>query len=1008
MPDLFNVTTKLKEDIQDPEALNQALATGTHSFANGEEIPAVNPYGEKVWIKSDEVHQKVAAGYKLPTNNELEIEKFVDDNSGVMGSIGVGAKSFANQLALGVPELIQEKTGNPLDVAKNRALKKEHGYSNFIGGAGGFIGSMFAPGPAHLFRGAAAARKAVTAQIAERLGVEAAEGASQRAINQTAKDIASRLSGFGAEGAAIAAPHAITEAMLGDPEAAGEHLLAGAGIGVMFGTGHELFKLGGKVKKEIADSEIMQNTNIKKFSRQLAQVWTGVPEERFETYLNNRERINNAKPYEQLFDEVDAVTSSVRNEVDNLKSAVSEKEKELNQAYSNARKDLAEAKVPQVVGEEIDLSLRNLKSTIGELSSKADEVLGEIPGGQSLDFMIDLVKDAKKKFVPVYIGAKAKSVFAKLDEIEKDLNVFRRESSPEWNSAIYGKMPDRYQKVPYPAVRDVIQQVREGIDWNPTSSEFNTRLNKAYQAFTEKLSDKIKLDSPEYAVYMTELSNLSSLHSKMHEYGFTDKTIGSSRIDKIVKSGDEHGEKLIRDYDQAAGTNFSKELRKHNLNKFILKKSGTGDLRRVLNPELYQEMNSLKEKLSHAEKFYEPMSSLTRERIQAAMANLDRKKPNINTRRAFEYLDTLYKPGSKDKYNFVQEIDDRNILDMFMKQDKAGSRKTNLSTVVSGGLASLLGFGAAGPVGAIAGAMGGATLDIYGGQLLKYGIDKFPAASGLLFVEKKMGENAAKIEKLPGILERMSNRTPAPFKTSTAPISALWRILEATKSKDEHQHSDKKLSESTKKISEISERVSQLLNDPHLLHAHMEEMTQGLMQGGAPQIAEALTTSVTNVLKYIDLIIPKPPKPSSPFERRTAWIPPDYQVTAFAQKLQVLENPFMVLDALENGTLTKNHIQSLKSVFPSIFSEIQSRIMQIATSGVELSMDYDKRLKLSLLLEVPLDDSVTKRNINYFQSSFTQQAQENAHGSSSGSSVSAVDYGREQQTQAQRMLAPRG
>lgn len=1003
MPDLFNVKTNRPESIDEPEALQKALATKSHSFKVGEKIPAINPYGEKVWIKSDEVHQKVGQGYKIPTNNEIEIEKFVDENSGTMGAIGVGASQFVNQLGLGLPHLIRDKTGSDLEVAKHRALEQEHSFANLAGGVGGFAGSLFAPGPAHLFRGASAAGKAATAQIAARLGVSAGEDIGKRSITKAAKEIAARMGGMGVEGAAIAAPHAITETMLGDPKAAGEHLLAGAGIGLAFGGGAELFRLGKHVKKTIVDSEKLRAGNVKKYARQLAEVWTGVPEERFETYLNNSERINNAKPSEQLFREVDEVVSSVKNEVDELKVLTKEKEQELNQSYANARRDLSQAKIPQVVADEIDISLQGLKGKIGELSGHTDDILAAVPGkGLPLDFMINLTDDAIKEFVPIFVGEKAKAVSAKLTSLKNDLKAFNTGSSKEWNPLYHGTMPDSQQFIAYPTVRDVIQQVRESIDWSPAAAEFNTRLNKAYMAFTEKLSNRVKKDSPKYAEMMEEMSFLSKTHSEMEKYGFTKRALGASKLEKIVKSGDEIGSKLISKYDQIMGTNFTKELNKHLLNKRILEKSSRGDLRRVLNPRQYEELAILKQKLAHAENVYKPMSPLSTERIQAAMANLDRKKPNFNTVDAFKYLDTFYKPGTSEKYNFLQEIEDRNILDMFLKQDKAGSRKTNLSTVVSGGLASLLGLSAAGPIGAVAGAIGGATLDIYGGKILKGLVDKNPNVAGLLFVEKKMAQNAEKIEKIPSLFERMSAKNPIKVKPSTGAISALWRVLEETKKDD--QTSNHKMKESASKISEISERVSSLLSNPHLMHEHLSELTEGLHLGGAPEIANSFASTIQEVLQYIDAIIPKPPVPYSPFERSVKWNPPDYQIFAFAQKLQVLENPFMVLDALENGTLTSNHMEALQTVFPSIYKEIQNRALEVAASGVEIAMDYDKIVKLSMLLDVPLDSSLSRENINYLQASFTAQAQQNAYGNSG----KPVDIANAQLTQAQSLQTPRG
>jgi len=427
---------------------------------------------------------------------------------------------------------------------------------------------------------------------------------------------------------------------------------------------------------------------------------------------------------------------------------------------------------------------------------------------------------------------------------------------------------------------------------------------------------------------------------------------------------------LIQEYDSIAGTNFTNDLSNFLLDRHKLEESARRDMRQVLTPQLLKERNALRDQLKRAEKQYAPLAPLSPMRLQAAMKNLDRKQPNLLTERAFEELDRL------NGTNFRQEIEDRNILDMFMKEDKAGSRKTNLSTVVVGGLSSLLGLGAAGPLGAIAGAMGGATLDIYGGQLLKGLVDKNPGnITGLLFVEKALNKNAQKINNIPGILERMSKTLPSKVNANTIAIDALWRILEKTDPEDKPKQ--KSLPDSVEKLSEISEKVGLLLSDPQILSDHLETITEGLMIGGAPSIASGFASTAQRTLQYLQAVIPKPPKPSSPFMRRVKWSPPDYELFGFAQKLEVLENPFVVLDHLENGTLTRNHIEALKNVFPEILKEIQNKVSELAMSGTELSMNYDKRIKLSLLLGVDFDSSLEPANVNYLQSTFEQENLQN-------------------------------
>lgn len=1013
--DLYNTKTREKEEINDPDELQQALASKSHGFQSGTQIPAINPYGEHVFIPADRVHDLVAGGYKIPTQNELAVEKFVEANKGPLGAFGVFGAQAADEFLGGTGELIFNKTASPLAVAKKEALKKEHDYGNLLGGLIGGTGGLFFGPMARLFGGASKIGQATTKRVAEKLGVESAGVVGQRGINQAARDIVAKTVGMGAEGGIIAAPHAITEALLGDPIAASEHLLAGVGIGSFFGAGlgasKELFGLTKKIAQDVQQQMAAHDLSIKKLSRQMAKVWTGVPEEKFAEYLNHPERVNAADTNEKIYDEINTVVSGYRSKVDNLKIAVKEKEQELNQTYRNARRDLEQARTPQTLADEIALSVENLKPVLGAMSKEADDILANTPGGISPDKMIGFLKYIKSEAVPVMVGEKAKTVALKLDHLIDDIQTNLRKpkqlsDSEAKNLGMFAKVA--VEDVPFPTVRDIIQQVRDDIDWTPLAAAFNTRLNKANKSFTERLSDLVKKKSPEYADKMAEMKKIADLHEEMLKVGFGDRRKGAALFDRIAKSKSEIDSALISKYDSITGSQFKNALDGFKKNRDLLEQSARRDMRSKFVPKIYADYQSLQNELKKAEQVFKPMSTLTPERILPAMKNLDRKKPDLLVERAIQYLDGL-KPqnsmGIGHGYNFRQRIDDRNILDMFQKENRAGSRLVNLSTAIASGIGGAIGLGTAGPAGLIAGSMGGAVADIYGGQILKGLVDKFPSMAGLLFVEQTMKKNAQRIDEIPSLLQRMSKIGSKNVAPSTLAINSLYRVLQSTDTGKENPKKNPALSESAHKISEIYERVSELLSDPYLLKAHLEKMTQGLTEGGAPGISSDFIMKAQQVLQYIAAIIPKPPSPTSPFQRRIPWKPADYEIYAFAQKLQVLEDPLSVLDFLENGSLTQNHMEALNAIYPQISQEIRKKVTETAMSGEEIALDYDKRIKLSLLLGVPIDTTLTPQSVNYFQSGFLMpevdtSAQPNPTGFKADISD---DYATQRQTQFQNL-----
>jgi gas vesicle protein len=248
MQKLYNVQTGLPEDIT-TDNIPKALAAGTHAYKKGTKVNVVDEQGESYNLDASELPQALSGGYKLETPDQTEIREYVKENKGIGGAAKVALGQFVDEAALGLPELILNKTSDPLEVAKREALKKEHNLANTAGGLAGFGVGLLNPvttagkivNPAsQLMRGATAVGKA-------------AENVAAKAVSSKIAPVAREIS----EGLTYAAPTAITEAALGDPEAAAETMLAGGALGGIFGAGSAalkpILKLG-KEKRELGDT----------------------------------------------------------------------------------------------------------------------------------------------------------------------------------------------------------------------------------------------------------------------------------------------------------------------------------------------------------------------------------------------------------------------------------------------------------------------------------------------------------------------------------------------------------------------------------------------------------------------------------------------------------------------------------------------------------------------------------------------------------------------------------
>lgn len=249
MAKIYNTKTRQEETLP-AEQVGEAIASGTHSYGANDRVDVRDKEGKSWNVPAANVQGMLKDGYSIETPEQAAVREYVKDNKGIKGTAKVALGQFADEAAMGIPELIYDKTADPLEVAKKEALKKDHEAANNIGGVAGFGASLLYGGPlGKVATGASKAGLAVAEKaIASRLVEAGMETGFKAVAKNIAKGIAKKGIQYGVEGTLMAAPKAITEAALGDPELAAETLmyggLAGAGLGMGGATLKELGKLG--------------------------------------------------------------------------------------------------------------------------------------------------------------------------------------------------------------------------------------------------------------------------------------------------------------------------------------------------------------------------------------------------------------------------------------------------------------------------------------------------------------------------------------------------------------------------------------------------------------------------------------------------------------------------------------------------------------------------------------------------------------------------------------------
>jgi len=90
---------------------------------------------------------------------------------------------------------------------------------------------------------------------------------------------------------------------------------------------------------------------------------------------------------------------------------------------------------------------------------------------------------------------------------------------------------------------------------------------------------------------------------------------------------------------------------------------------------------------------------------------------------------------------------------------------------------------------------------------------------------------------------------------------------------------------------------------------------------------------------------------------------PESEIAAFERRLEVVENPMIVPQRLLDGTLSREHVETLKAVYPSMYSMIQTQATEtVLREGIE-NGDYSDRMKLALLLGIDTHASLSSQSI---------------------------------------------
>lgn len=156
--------------------------------------------------------------------------------------------------------------------------------------------------------------------------------------------------------------------------------------------------------------------------------------------------------------------------------------------------------------------------------------------------------------------------------------------------------------------------------------------------------------------------------------------------------------------------------------------------------------------------------------------------------------------------------------------------------------------------------------------------------------------------------------------------------------------------------------------------AQAQKVSQNAQQMAAmyPKMAQTSVATYTNAVQYLNAARPPTDVAGMSLVKSPKAAGLSMAEHEYFNKMSVVTNPRVVVDALTDGTLTSSHVDALKAVYPAMYDELTSNVRDNIQQAREAgkTMPYNKVIQLGILLGAPMDPTQEPDMVRAFQASY--------------------------------------
>lgn len=164
----------------------------------------------------------------------------------------------------------------------------------------------------------------------------------------------------------------------------------------------------------------------------------------------------------------------------------------------------------------------------------------------------------------------------------------------------------------------------------------------------------------------------------------------------------------------------------------------------------------------------------------------------------------------------------------------------------------------------------------------------------------------------------------------------------------------------------ISGELAEVTRDP----ARLDDGLRKRLDLAIPELVDPILEAARRKVLYLAGVIPKDPRDPAVLQSR--WEPDDLELDEFADRVRAAEDPASVFSQMEAGRLTPQAAETLREVYPALFTTLQQRLIE-EIGDTQADIPHDRQVQLSVLLDVPISATEDPAFIAAMQEGYAPQ-----------------------------------